>query len=105
MRSRLTTAKHRRRPELSPASFPALIVVSRGENRRLQRRHCRCPPDPGRPWLTGLGPVRFFAGPANKLGPFRPNIPNSVQRSSGKFLLRAGNPIRSDPTRLSNDFF
>ncbi|OWM91489.1 hypothetical protein CDL15_Pgr017407 [Punica granatum] len=48
------------------------------------------PPDPDRPWLTGLGPVRFFAGPAQKLDPFRPNIPSPIQRSSGRFLLRAG---------------
>ncbi|PKI44739.1 hypothetical protein CRG98_034870, partial [Punica granatum] len=34
VRSRSTTAKHRRHPELSPASFPAVVAASRGESRR-----------------------------------------------------------------------
>ncbi|OWM68188.1 hypothetical protein CDL15_Pgr016388 [Punica granatum] len=34
VRSRSTTAKHRRRPELSPASIPAVVAASRGENCR-----------------------------------------------------------------------
>ncbi|PKI53102.1 hypothetical protein CRG98_026507 [Punica granatum] len=46
VRSRSTMVKHRRRPELSPASIPALVAASRGVNRRPQRRRRRCPPIP-----------------------------------------------------------
>ncbi|PKI54061.1 hypothetical protein CRG98_025555 [Punica granatum] len=34
VRSRSTTVKHWRRPELSPASIPAVVAASKGENRR-----------------------------------------------------------------------
>ncbi|PKI69414.1 hypothetical protein CRG98_010212 [Punica granatum] len=49
-------AKHRRRPELSPASIPAVVAASRGENSRPRPRRCRCPPIPATLRLTGLGP-------------------------------------------------
>ncbi|OWM77802.1 hypothetical protein CDL15_Pgr004496 [Punica granatum] len=55
------------------------------------------PPDPDRPWLTGLGPVRFFAGPARKFGPFRPNAPVQSNALPGGFSFERASPILSDP--------
>ncbi|PKI64491.1 hypothetical protein CRG98_015113 [Punica granatum] len=54
-------------------------------------------------WQTGLGPVRFFSQAQPK--PSQAQRPVQPSFSSGRFLLRAGDPIRSDPTRLSGDFF
>ncbi|OWM83556.1 hypothetical protein CDL15_Pgr006202 [Punica granatum] len=71
MRPRSITAKCRRCPEPSPPSILAIIMAFRGENRRPQRRCRRCPPIPTSPEV-------------------RPSIPSPAQRSSGRFLLRAG---------------
>ncbi|PKI51417.1 hypothetical protein CRG98_028213 [Punica granatum] len=105
---RLTTAKCRRRPELPPASIPAVVAASRDKNRRPQPRRRRCP-EPGRPSANGPRPISLsFAGPARKLGPFRPNAQSSPASLPGGVSF--GREIRSDsiqpdPTRLSDDFF
>ncbi|PKI31674.1 hypothetical protein CRG98_047935, partial [Punica granatum] len=59
VRPRSTTAECRRCPELPPASIPAVVAASRGENRRPQPRRRRCP-DPGRPLANGPRPSSFF---------------------------------------------
>ncbi|PKI66047.1 hypothetical protein CRG98_013542 [Punica granatum] len=103
MRSRSTTVKHRRRPELSPAPISAVVAVSRGENRSPEAV-AAAPPDPGRPWLTGLDPVLFFRRPSPS--PSRPNFPSSAQRFFGRFSPSSG-PVQSDPIRPDSfgDFF
>ncbi|PKI55740.1 hypothetical protein CRG98_023872 [Punica granatum] len=98
VRSRSTTAKHRRRPELSPTPSRAVVAASRGENRR-SRRHRRRPPQiPTAFQLTGLGPILV-----SQVQPR--NLAHSAQRSSPvQQLFRAvlpsggqSDPVRSDP--------
>ncbi|PKI58026.1 hypothetical protein CRG98_021606 [Punica granatum] len=68
-------------PAASSPSFPAIPTARR---------------------LTSLGPFLLL----RRFGPFRPNTLQSGPASlPGGFPLRAGSPIRSDPTRFVRRFF
>ncbi|PKI59301.1 hypothetical protein CRG98_020293 [Punica granatum] len=86
VRSRSTTAKHQRRPELSPASIPAVVAASKGENRRPPASSPPLP-HPGRPSANGPRPISLSLQA-------RPNV-----LQSGPASLPGGrsDPIRSDP--------
>ncbi|PKI69396.1 hypothetical protein CRG98_010194 [Punica granatum] len=87
VRSRSTTVKHRRRPELSPAPSRAVVAVSKGQNRRPQSRRRRSRRS-RRPPANGPRPISLSSQAQPKS--IWPNAPNPAQRSSGRFLLRAG---------------
>ncbi|PKI46124.1 hypothetical protein CRG98_033457 [Punica granatum] len=99
VRSRSTTAKHRRRLEPSPASSPAVVAAFRGKNRHPPASLPPLPSISAALRLTGLGPFLFLCG----LGPFRPNASSpalvlfrTVSPSGQSDPIR---PIRSDPIR------
>ncbi|PKI70191.1 hypothetical protein CRG98_009383 [Punica granatum] len=89
-----------------PAAPRATTLVHSGRRRGVQGREPpppasspSSPPIPVALWLTGFGPVLFFVGPTQA----QP-VPTP---SPAQLLFQAVSPSggRSDPTRLSGDFF
>ncbi|PKI46438.1 hypothetical protein CRG98_033136, partial [Punica granatum] len=90
----------------------AISRVHSGPHRGIQGRE----PPPAAPWpsltarsrqplANGPRPSSFFCRPSPEAWPIQAQRPVQPSISSGRFLLRAGAPIRSDPTRLSGGFF
>ncbi|PKI41802.1 hypothetical protein CRG98_037802 [Punica granatum] len=84
-----------------PAAPRATSRVHSGHRRGVQGREPPppassppLPPIPAALWLTGLGPVRFFSQAQPK--PSQAQRPVQPIFSSGRFLLRAGDPIQPD---------